>query len=233
MSIIRSIYGLLKRISHPNTYSSDAFVRYLKRKGVVLGKGCVFYAPDSCVVDVTNPEMLTMGDNVRITHGVTILTHDYSWSVLAGVYGEALGGISPVHIGSNVFVGMNSTILKGTTIGDNVIVAAGSIVTKDIPSNEVWGGAPAKRIMTLSEYYQHKKESSHEELLYIVSRFKDKPDSLKRLLREYEPFFMDYNSPSVAELLDSTGYGDVSRKFYKNNSRKYQDLTDLIKVNKL
>jgi acetyltransferase-like isoleucine patch superfamily enzyme len=52
----------------------------------------------------------------------------------------------PINIGSNVFIGMNSTILKGVTIGSNAIIAAESLVTQNIPTNEVWGGNPAKFI---------------------------------------------------------------------------------------
>lgn len=48
-----------------------------------------------------------------------------------------------IHIGSHVWVGMNAIIMKGVTIGDNSIVAAGALVTKDIPANEIWGGVPA------------------------------------------------------------------------------------------
>ena len=52
----------------------------------------------------------------------------------------------PVIIGNNVFIGMDSLILKGVTIGDYAIVAARSVVTKSIPAGEVWGGNPAKFI---------------------------------------------------------------------------------------
>lgn len=49
----------------------------------------------------------------------------------------------PIHIGSHVWIGMNVTIMKGVTIGDYAIIAAGAIVTRDIPANEIWGGIPA------------------------------------------------------------------------------------------
>ena len=51
-----------------------------------------------------------------------------------------------VVIGNNVWCGANVTILKGVTIGDSVVIAAGSVVNKDIPPNEIWGGNPAKKI---------------------------------------------------------------------------------------
>ncbi|WP_262710533.1 acyltransferase [Dinghuibacter silviterrae] len=53
---------------------------------------------------------------------------------------------APVKIGDNVFIGMDSIILKGVTIGSNVVVAAGSVVARDIPDNQIWGGNPAKFI---------------------------------------------------------------------------------------
>ena len=51
-----------------------------------------------------------------------------------------------MHIGSDCWIGVGSTILKGVNIGDGSVIAAGSIVTKSIPSFEIWGGNPAKFI---------------------------------------------------------------------------------------
>lgn len=56
----------------------------------------------------------------------------------------------PVEIQNNVFIGSKVTILKGVTIGENSVVANGSIVTKNIPANQVWAGVPAKKISDLS-----------------------------------------------------------------------------------
>lgn len=60
-----------------------------------------------------------------------------------GSYGTKTAAI---FIGNDVFIGANSIILKGVTIGDRAIIGAGSVVTKDIPSGEIWGGNPAKKI---------------------------------------------------------------------------------------
>lgn len=59
---------------------------------------------------------------------------------------------SPIHIGKNVWIGSNSTILPGVSIGDNSVVAAGAVVTKDVPSNVVTGGVPARIIRNISDY---------------------------------------------------------------------------------
>lgn len=55
----------------------------------------------------------------------------------------------PVHIGKNVWIGSNSTILPGVTIGDNAIIGAGSVVTKDIPENMIAVGCPARVIRSI------------------------------------------------------------------------------------
>jgi len=58
--------------------------------------------------------------------------------------GDNIVNTAPIIIRDYVFIGGSSIILKGVTIGKNSIVAAGSMVTKSIPDNEIWGGNPAK-----------------------------------------------------------------------------------------
>jgi len=55
---------------------------------------------------------------------------------------------SSVSIGSNAWLGCHVVVLKGVAIGDGAVIAAGSVVTKDVPAYEVWGGVPAKKIST-------------------------------------------------------------------------------------
>ena len=65
--------------------------------------------------------------------------------------------VAPVKIGDNVYVGMGAYIMPGVTIGNNVIVAAGAIVTRDVEDNIIVGGIPAKPISTIDEYYERAK----------------------------------------------------------------------------
>ena len=223
---------MLDRIKHffrkKKSSASDRFVAYLRNKGVSVGNGVVFYNPVSTVVDTSYPELLSFGNNVRIAHGCIILTHDYSWSVIAGVYGELVGGIAPVTIGNNVFLGINTIILKGVKIGNNVIVGAGSVVTKDIPSNEVWAGNPAKRIMSLEDYYRKKTIQSKQELHLLINRFGDDYKKHIHLFREYSPLFKDFASDDVQKLAKDTGYLDLSEKFYSQKERPFSDIDELI-----
>ena len=82
-----------------------------------------------------NPKGINIGNNCLVTRGVYLLAHD-----------AARGIKKDIHIGNNVFIGVGAIILPGVSIGDNCIVGAGSVVTKDIPSNSICAGNPAKVI---------------------------------------------------------------------------------------
>lgn len=62
-----------------------------------------------------------------------------------------------IFIGNYVYIGANAVVLPGVTIGDNSLIAAGSVVTKSIPANVVVAGNPAKIICTIEEYYERNK----------------------------------------------------------------------------
>lgn len=132
---------------------SSYFIWYLKKKGCVVGENCKFYDPSSNFIDLTRPYLLELGDNVKISRGVILLTHGFEWVVLRELYRRPFGGCAPLTINDNVFVGMNSIILKGVTIGKNTIIGAGSVVTKNIPENVVAAGNPCVPIATIEEYY--------------------------------------------------------------------------------
>jgi acetyltransferase-like isoleucine patch superfamily enzyme len=92
---------------------------------------------------------IVIGNNIMIGAGVTIVDSDFHslnplhWHTNAD---EQNMISSPVQIKDNVFIGMDSIILKGVTIGNNVVIAAGTVVTKNIPDNQIWGGNPAQFI---------------------------------------------------------------------------------------
>ena len=85
---------------------------------------------------------VTLGDGCLIGHNVVFATLDH------GTAPEDRGAMypAPIRLGKNVWVGSNSTILRGVTVGDNAIIAAGSVVTKDVAANTVVGGVPARHI---------------------------------------------------------------------------------------
>ena len=104
---------------------------------VVIGEECRIqgsvYIADGCAI----------GDNVFIGPNAT-LTNDR--------HPPSGGKWSPVTVEDNVVIGANATIVAGVSLFSGGVVAAGAVVTTDIPMNQVWGGNPAKFLMMLDEY---------------------------------------------------------------------------------
>lgn len=88
-----------------------------------------------------------IGDDALIGHNVVLATLNHH---MAPAKRSALIP-APIHIGDRVWIGSNSTVLPGVHIGDNSVVAAGAVVTKDVPANCIVGGVPAKLIRELTE----------------------------------------------------------------------------------
>lgn len=132
-------------------YSYNAYVsnnRIVKIGGgnIFLGKnaqvnaGCFFLCMDN----------IHIGDNSAIAYNVSFLTSanpNYPYNRLSELYKPLH---APITIGRDCWVGANSIILPGITIGDNVVVAAGSVVTRNVPSNVMVAGNPAIIKKTIS-----------------------------------------------------------------------------------
>ena len=150
--------ALIRRIVFPNSYSSDAYISYLRNQGVEIGEKCRIWSPNRTDIDVQRPHMLHIGNYVRITANVTILCHDFSRSVFCNMTGYGnVGEARETWIGNNVFIGKGATILMGSHIGDNTIVGAGAIVSGRFPNDVVIAGNPARIIMTIDELFEKRK----------------------------------------------------------------------------
>lgn len=104
-------------------------------------------------------ELISLGDNVKIASRVNFVTHSIIHSMLNSakdlpVDDKVQEQIGCIEVGDNVFIGAGTTILSNVRIGSNVIVAAGSMITKDVPSNSVVGGVPARVIESLDVYLE-------------------------------------------------------------------------------
>ena len=139
--------------------TSGKRTQYLKEKEVFgeIGDNCNIMSRTVPLY----PELIKLGNNVRIASGVTFITHDVSHVMLndhpdlgGEIFKEKIGCIE---IKDNVFIGAGSTILYGVQIGTNVIVGAGSLVNKDIPSNSIVAGVPAKVIETFEDYLEKRR----------------------------------------------------------------------------
>ena len=141
---MKKIFILLKELFIRATKSGVEYVRY---KGVKIGSNCRIYTRGFG----SEPWMITIGNKVTITSGVILLTHDGSTWLMNDEKGRRYF-FRRVKIGNNVFIGVNSIIMPGVKIEDNVIIAAGSIVTKSVPSGVIIAGNPAKIIGNYDAY---------------------------------------------------------------------------------
>lgn len=151
MSIINSIKGKIKielslgselEIGHFFMSAGPCYIKCTENANCKIGNRV--FLNHNC--SITCVEEISIGNNCNIANNVVIVDHNHNM----GENGVEDGfESSAVHIGENVWIGANATILKGVSIGDGSVVAAGAVVNKNIPSHEVWGGVPARKIRKL------------------------------------------------------------------------------------
>ncbi len=177
--IVKIINEIVGRVQYRyNNSTSERYINFLRKRGCTIGEGCKFHVPSSIIVDVTRPCLMTIGNNVNITQGVTILTHGADWHVLRELYHKPFGSVGKVTIKDNVFIGVHSIILKNVTINEYAIIGAGSVVTKDVPPRTVVAGNPAKPIMNIDEYYRKRQKVQIKEACEYAKAIREKHNRL-------------------------------------------------------
>lgn len=127
-------------------------VSYARSLGVRVGGGTRFYGTSPKMFS-TEPWVITIGENCNITDDVLFETHDAGTLAVEKECGKWVI-VGDIVLGNNVYVGTRSIILPGVHIGDNTIIGAGSVVTKDIPANVVAAGVPCRVIHSRDEYIE-------------------------------------------------------------------------------
>ncbi|PKR79943.1 capsule biosynthesis protein CapG [Brumimicrobium salinarum] len=143
---------MIKRLKHfykRKFWSPEKYARYT---GVKIGKNCDIQK----VSFGSEPYLVEIGNHVQITSGTKIFTHGGGW-VFRDQYPK-LDYFGKVKIKNNVYIGNNSMIMPGVTIGNDVIVGAGSIVTKSIPDGKIVAGNPARIVGETSEFVEKIKQ---------------------------------------------------------------------------
>lgn len=141
MKVLRNLAR--KCVHHLGNILRFGKVTYLRASGVTIGKNTMISL--GAKIDVRRGKIV-IGDNCHITHGCVILSHDGA----ARQINPDSDGEGSVTIGENVFIGVNTVVLPNITIGSNSVVGAGSVVVKDIPSNVVAAGNPAKILQPIT-----------------------------------------------------------------------------------
>ncbi len=174
LKIIGKIYNIITR--KPCLYT-------LKRQGLEFGTNLNVQFNSS--IDISHCWLISIGDNVTIAPGATILAHDASTKNFLG-YTK----IGTVKIGNRVFIGANAIILPGNQIGNDVIIGAGAIVTKNIPDNTVVAGNPAKAICKTNAYINKIRQMPDQ---YIFSQDYTASTITKRQQKEMQQRLLKHN----------------------------------------
>lgn len=154
------IVKLLKLIASLFNYLVDELrikidpVNYARSLGVSMGSDIrLISIRQGSGTFGSEPYLIKIGRHVTVSGGVQFVTHDGGVWVFRE-HNPDIDKFGTIVIGDNVFLGYGVIIMPNVSIGDNVVIGAGSIVTKDIPSNCVAAGVPAKTIESLSDYYE-------------------------------------------------------------------------------
>ena len=143
--LVKVKYRLKKR-------DKEVINNYFRDMGMCIGKGCNI-VPN---ITTTEPYLVEIGENTTLAGGVTLCTHDNSVSKMIPDCTDMFGKIT---IGKNCFIGQNSLIMYGVTLADDIVVAAGSVVTKScLKSRVILGGNPARIIGTYDAFIEKNKD---------------------------------------------------------------------------
>lgn len=130
MNLLKKLIIKYKKSSNP--------IKYAKSIGVTIGSECKLIGSPNWG---SEPWLIKLGDHTEVSFGMTFITHDgATWAFRNQEKYKDVIRFGKIVIGDNCFIGANSTILPGVEIGSNSIVGACSLVNKNIPSGEVWGG---------------------------------------------------------------------------------------------
>src|SRR5438552_2654257 len=125
-------------------------IAYARSLGVHIGDDCQLLGLAPFTFG-SEPYLIWIGNRVLVTAGVRFITHDGGVSVFRKEEPD-IDVIAPITVGNNGFIGTNAIILAGVNIGDDCVIGAGSVVTRDVPSGCVVAGVPARRVKSLNEY---------------------------------------------------------------------------------
>jgi len=142
------LYTLLQKTYHRfRRIKTEKYFQSLIARGLTIGEGCILPDIESVYWDVSHCYLISIGNHCGIASNVRFIAHDGSTKLFLDYTKFAR-----IEVKDNTMIGDSAMILPGVTIGPNSIVAAGAVVTKDVPPNTIVAGNPVRVIAKLDEY---------------------------------------------------------------------------------
>lgn len=142
--MVRFIKAVLGSIASLIVFPPILIACIHKIRGVKIKSVNKIFISFNVTIDNVFPELVEIGEDVKLTRNVTILTHFHPTNTVAKIYGEMI--TQKVVIEDGAFIGIGAIILPGVKVGKGAIVGAGAVVTKDVAPFSVVAGNPARVI---------------------------------------------------------------------------------------
>lgn len=217
------------------TLSNAWYIKYLRKKGILIGTGCIFRNRGTIRVDITRPSLISIGNNVDFNKNFQLLTHDYATSVFIRKYGDFINSSGRVVIGNNIVFGTDVIVLKGVEIGDNCIIGAGSIVSNSIPANSVAVGRPAKVVCSIDEFYERRKQEcireAYEYANSIIERFNREP-KYEEFYEEFHLFIDSHNIDKYPKSAARRQLGNKYEYWLRTHNAIFSDFNEFLEAAK-
>ena len=225
-----NIKRIYKKIIYSYKSSSDNYIKYLKKIGVDIGKNINIFCPKDTNIDTNNPALLKIGNDVKITGPVTILTHDYSTCVLNKLDNKIYGKSKYTSIGNNVFLGWGCTILAGTIINDNVIIGANAVVSGKVESNSIYAGNPAKKIMSIEQYKEKISNKQKDEAFCLYKNYIDRFNKIPsvNIFHEYFYLFENKFDNLTDKLKKKLLEENITKENFEKNNCEFKSYNDFL-----
>ena len=123
----------------------------------------------------SEPYLIELADNVRLSFNVTFVTHDGgTWAFRDNKRYADVIRYGKIYVGEHTFIGTGVIIMPGVTIGKRCVIGAGAVITRDIPANSVAVGVPAKVISTTEQYAEKclKEQRTYNKEEYVRDKRK-------------------------------------------------------------
>jgi maltose O-acetyltransferase len=159
--------------------------------GLSLGKNVTIMP--GAFIDPRYSFLISIGDNCSLSNGVIIVAHDAA----PFKFSNGFTRLGKVEIKENCYIGTNVIILPGVTIGPNVLIAAGSVVNKNIPPNSCVAGVPARVYSKFDDFIQNHKEMIKMRPSFDYKEFnspsKEFKDKIKKMVEEDQVYVKGFD----------------------------------------